>query len=165
MIYIITSCVSSFIVTAGRSDSDESMDQEIIISANASAYDQTPSAQQINIFDAAKVIITLKKAKYHHQEVVSESPVKEVSNDSSRPVRKGSAKKGGNSIQWLGRTPSAAYAAEEEQSTYIFRSTLRTVLAAVCGLKTKTKLFRHIYCWGRIKVDLALEYMSFPLNV
>lgn len=79
---------------AGRSESEESTDQEIIISTNSSAYDQTPFHQQMNVFDAAKVMMTLKKAKYSHEETIRRSPAKDDSSNPGRPVRKGSAKKG-----------------------------------------------------------------------
>ena len=71
------------------------MDMEIVIATNASAYDQTPVAQQINLFDAAKVMMTLKKARYTEEVVAKQpSPVETETGLTDRPVRKGSAKKG-----------------------------------------------------------------------
>ena len=72
------------------------MDMEVFIAANASAYDQTPIAQQINLFDAAKVMMTLKKARYTEEAAAKQSPpVDSETALTDRPVRKSSAKKGG----------------------------------------------------------------------
>lgn len=71
------------------------MDMEIVIATNASAYDQTPFAQQINLFDAAKVMMTLKKARYTEEAEPKEpAAVEPVIVTTDLPVRKGSAKKG-----------------------------------------------------------------------
>lgn len=71
------------------------MDMEIVIATNASAYDQTPVGQQMNLFDAAKVMMTLKRARYMEDaEAKQSSPVESEGVATDRPVRKGSAKKG-----------------------------------------------------------------------
>ena len=68
------------------------MDQEIIITINANAFDETPVALQMNIFDAAKVMMTFKRAKLCSEEPAPPTPVK--SDPVALPARKGSAKKG-----------------------------------------------------------------------
>lgn len=79
---------------AGRADSDESMDQEILISINSSAFDETPTAQQMNLFDAAKVMMTFKRVKHSDEEDAPPTPAKADPVNCARPIRKGSAKKG-----------------------------------------------------------------------
>lgn len=79
-------------MAAGRADSEESMDQEFLISINSNAFDETPALQQMNVFDAAKVMMTFKRAKLEAH--LPPTPSKANPGMCTRPVRKGSAKKG-----------------------------------------------------------------------